>query len=399
MSELSIGQQVLQIIVNLIPLIVVIVLGIIVWKIRLLYINVKYISKMEWVMLEIRVPREIHRSPQAMELVLEAMYQTYPGHWYDVYIKGIVRSWFSLEIISIEGKIYFLMYIPKFYEDLIKSQIYSQYPRVEINEVPDYTRMIPSYQKGCRFDLFGYEFGTKKHYSWPIKTYIDYKLDRDVGTLEDIEKIDPLSTLLEFIGSIGPGEQIWIQILLQASNKDWRKKCTELISDLKSRFSRVGAEEEGRLLVTRDIQDAIDKIDRKRSKVGFDCGIRGLYIADKNSFNISTRVALRGVLNAFGSQSLNSFRRPLSTNLEWPWKRIMKFRVTWRKERIFKAYQQRAFFYFPYWLYFWPFSPKPFVLNSEEIATVYHFPGMVTETPTFKRIEFKKSEPPSDLPV
>ena len=113
MPELSIGQQVLQIIVNLIPLIVVIVLGIIVWKIRLLYINVKYISKMEWVMLEIRVPREIHRSPQAMELVLEAMYQTYPGHWYDVYIKGIVRSWFSLEIISIEGKIYFLMYIPK----------------------------------------------------------------------------------------------------------------------------------------------------------------------------------------------------------------------------------------------------------------------------------------------
>ena len=396
MPELSIGQQILQIIVNLIPLVVVILLGVIVWKIRLLYINVKYMSNMEWVMLEIRVPREIHKSPQAMELVLDAMYQTYPGHWYDVYIKGIVRNWFSLEIISIEGKIYFLMYIPKFYEDLIKSQIYSQYPRVEVNEVPDYTRMIPSYQRGGKFDLFGYEFGTKKHYSWPIKTYVDYKLDRDIGTLEDIEKIDPLAPLLEFIGSIGPGEQIWIQILLRASTENWKKAGANLIKQIKEPYeAKEGIFPER---MTKEIQDKLTAIDRKTTKVGFDCGIRGLYIADKDSFSISNRVALRGVLNAFGSQSINSFRRPLNTNLEWPWKKIMKFRVAWRKKRLFKAYQQRAFFYFPYSIYFWPFTPKPFVLNSEEIATVYHFPGMVTETPTFKRIEFKKAEPPTDLP-
>ena len=41
----------------------------------------------------------------------------------------------------------------------------------------------------------------------------------------------------------------------------------------------------------------------------------------------------------------------------------------------------------------------PLVLNSEELATIYHFPGQVAETPTFKRIESKRAEPPQNLPT
>jgi hypothetical protein len=39
------------------------------------------------------------------------------------------------------------------------------------------------------------------------------------------------------------------------------------------------------------------------------------------------------------------------------------------------------------------------VLNTEELATIYHFPGMVAAAPTIERIEAKKVEPPPNLPM
>ena len=43
-------------------------------------------------------------------------------------------------------------------------------------------------------------------------------------------------------------------------------------------------------------------------------------------------------------------------------------------------------------------KPQIFVVSSEELATLFHFPGMVSETPTFKRIESRIAKPPSNLP-
>jgi hypothetical protein len=42
--------------------------------------------------------------------------------------------------------------------------------------------------------------------------------------------------------------------------------------------------------------------------------------------------------------------------------------------------------------------PEYFVLSVEELATIFHFPGLVSEAPAFKRIETKVAKPPSNLP-
>jgi hypothetical protein len=43
---------------------------------------------------------------------------------------------------------------------------------------------------------------------------------------------------------------------------------------------------------------------------------------------------------------------------------------------------------------------KPsFILNTEELATLYHFPGQVAATPSFKRISSTKAEAPTNLPI
>ena len=44
-------------------------------------------------------------------------------------------------------------------------------------------------------------------------------------------------------------------------------------------------------------------------------------------------------------------------------------------------------------------SGKAFILSTEELATIFHLPGRVVETPSFTRIESKKAEPPTNLPI
>ena len=56
------------------------------------------------------------------------------------------------------------------------------------------------------------------------------------------------------------------------------------------------------------------------------------------------------------------------------------------------AYRRRGYFHAPYY-------SKPLILNTEELATVYHFPGSVAGTPTIERIPSKRAEAPSNLPI
>jgi len=44
------------------------------------------------------------------------------------------------------------------------------------------------------------------------------------------------------------------------------------------------------------------------------------------------------------------------------------------------------------------FAKKKIILNTEELATVYHIPSKVMEVPMLQRIPAKKVEPPSGLP-
>jgi hypothetical protein len=39
------------------------------------------------------------------------------------------------------------------------------------------------------------------------------------------------------------------------------------------------------------------------------------------------------------------------------------------------------------------------ILNTEELATIYHFPALKVVTPTLVRVLSKKGEPPAGLPV
>jgi len=370
------------------------------------YKRTKWIKDQDFVLFEIRIPKEITKSPSAMEIVLSSFSSPSTGTFLDVFLKGRVRIWYSLEIVSIEGQVRFFIWASKKLKNNIESQIYAQYPTVEIYEVPDYALSV--LYNPSEMSFHGAQFELTKPDPYPIKTYIDYGLEKDP---KEEYKIDPITTVLEYLGSLRAGEQAWIQILIRAHREetlkkdasffkkpDWKSRAKDEIKKIieKDSFVKQAEDKPQTLQHLTDIQkETINAIERSLSKTAFDSMIRVMYLAKKDNFNPANIGGLLGSFKQFSSNHLNGFKPGWTTGFDYPWEDFRGIRTKVGERKILDAYKRRSFFYLPYKF----FHGKPFVLTSEELATIYHFPGQVASTPTFSRIVSKKAEPPPNLPL
>ena len=375
------------------------------------YIRAYYKASVEWALLEIKLPREINKSPRAMEIVFSPFYVTRDGTWPKRWFTGLVRAWFSLEIVSIDGHVHFFIRTPRFFVNLIEAHIYSQYSEVQIIEVDDYTQYVDFGKERSEWDIFGTEFKFSKPDPYPIKTYIDYELDKELK--EDKKHIDPLTAVIEYLGSLKQGEQFWLQILIQAAKKrfpdpearwkwwkkrSWKDEGLDLVKKLMKRDARPLPGEDyvdfSKQILSPGERRVVESIERGISKLGFDCGIRALYLAKKDVYTQINHVATIGLLRPFNAEDMNTFKdnEKKRTDFDYPWQDFKGLRLNYKKRTIFNAYRLRSFFYPPY-------QRTPVTLSVEELATLYHFPGAVLETPTFIRIPSKTGEPPSNLPT
>ncbi|MCK5095847.1 MAG: hypothetical protein KAR24_00675 [Candidatus Pacebacteria bacterium] len=381
------------------------VLGFLLWNMWRDFLLKKWLSNMNWILLEVKLPKDIKKTPLAMELMLNSLYQTSGGPWTDKLFKGRTQDWFSLEIVSIEGSIHFFIRVRDFYKNFVESQIYAQYPSAEIYESADYARRINYKGDESQWQPWGLEYRLAGPDPLPIATYVDFGMNK--GGVKDEEQIDPLTTILEMMGTCGKGEQIWLQIGVKASGKrfkkpgssfgkqDWVAEGEKMINEINTKYkSATGGTEVGDLGMTASDKAKIQAITRNISKIGFDCGIRGFYWVNKKqaSFDVSKVKGLVGMFIPFKLDSYNEIKIARATDFDFPWEDFMNIRVQHEKRNMFDAYKRRSFFFAPH-------KRKPFVLNAEELATIYHFPGMVAETPTFGRIESRKGEPPTNLPI
>ncbi|MBP9771534.1 MAG: hypothetical protein KBD16_01255 [Candidatus Pacebacteria bacterium] len=396
------------------------------WTMWVKWRRAMFIDSQEPILLEIRVPKEIDKSPLAMELAINGFYATGDeGTWKDKYWKGGVRAWFSLELVSIEGQVKFFIWTWKKNVKNVQNHIYAQYPTVEIVEVPDYA-MAFLFDKD-KADIYAAEFGLGKPDAYPIKTYIDYGLDRDP---KEEYKIDPITPVIEYLGGLGKGEQAWIQIIIRAHKdedkkeggifagiksfedlfflvskiqgqlkptdnwKDGVKKEIESIVEKRKIKGKVGddGEEKGTVALTMFEKDIVNALERSVSKLGFDAGIRVMYLAEKDAWNPGHKGALNGVFMQYNSPSLNAFKKGDATTFDYWYQDPLGTKLPEMKQDMFEAYRARGFFHLPH-------KRKHFVLNAEELATIFHFPGGVAATPTLSKIESKKSGPPGNLPI
>lgn len=374
------------------------------WNLWMTYIRTNYIHEQGSTLLEIKLPREILKSPAAMELVFTQLYQKgSPKNLFETYWDGKIPPWFSFELASFGGEIHFYIWTPTKFKDLIEAQIYAQYPTVEIYEVEDYTRPVTH----DKYEMWGTYFKLTDPDPYPIKTYVDYGLDKDP---KEEFKIEPMNTMLEYLGSLKKGEQVWIQILITAHQtgwikegylfpkKDWRPKAEAEVKKIKDKATTKveGSDFPGFPNYTENQKKKIDAIERSLGKFAFDTAIRAFYIADDNeAFRPISITGLIGSTRQFNSNELNGFKLGYFTDTAYPFQDFRGKVIPAMKKSFLEAYKLRSFFQKPYK----HMNQKPLVLTTEELATMYHFPGQIATTPTFTRIPSRKAEPPSNLPT
>ncbi len=405
--------QVIQVLITVSPVILALILFMIFWPIWMNYVRSSFFFSLKYAFLEIKLPKETLKSPLAMEVFLNAIHNTADGSKFSQYWKGEIRPFYSLEIISVEGQVKFIICTEDRRKGGVISPLYSQFPGIEIHEIEDYT-------KGIHFDpketkIWAGEFKFTKEDPYPIKTYVDYGLDKDP---KEEFKVDPMVPMIEFLGSVKANSQIWIQILVRAHKDDQRKpghlfKKTDLwqdgakelvnkimLRDPKTKVAGIKDETTGFTKlpsISEGEKKIVEAIERAVSKPAFDVGIRAIYIAKREIFD--TPFGIGGIIGSFkqfGSENLNGFK---PNGNKWhnkfsgnPWEDYKDMRRNRESRLALLAYKYRSYFY-P------PFESKPLVLNTEELATIYHFPGQVAGTPTLSRIPSKKAQAPANLPI
>lgn len=375
--------------------------------------RISWLSRQDYVLLEMRIPRDVSKTPYAMETVLSGLHLQ-PGEstWWKKYIEGRARPWWSLEIASIGGRVRFFIWTREGFRRITESHFYAQYPGVEIVEAVDYSRAVdPSHPP---YEMWGCDYVYAKGVdALPIRTY-QFFTSPDSPPLKPEEQIDPLAQIIETIGSIGPKEQFWIQILFRthkgekfaALGKDYTlaKQALEQLNEFRKstvRSTTVVDPATGQVRETesfpnpsRGVQMAMEAVERKVSKPLFDVNVRCIYLAPEQNFVGPMVAQLIGLFKPFYSDTLNSFRldRWLSDFDDQPWQDISGRHRAHLKHQMVEAYRRRQAFHEPYKLTY-------MVMSGEEIASLFHVPSSGTTTPSLPRIGSKTTEAPSNLPT
>ena len=382
------------------------------WKIWIWYAHTSFLFKRDTILLEVKMPREITRSPRAMEnalskLWLDAGETTFLNRIW----QGQVRPYFSLEIASFAGEIHFYIWCWRPWRQTVEAMMYAYYPEVELVEVEDYAskfKFDPDTQDAFPTD-WRYE---PRNDAYPIRTYIDFELDKDP---KEEYKIDPLAEVLERMSVLRPSEQMWIQIIItmcrdrrRKKNGAWWEHEDRFIGTIKDEIDVLRKETTSAHPDDRSAPDAwksmarvpmyrytklIEAMDRNLGKHPFNVGMRGVYIAASKDFNASGYFGLRWIWKPVGNpQYMNQLRpRRWGNPFDWPWQDFNSIRWNLMVRRYFDTYRRRSHFYSP-----WIFPHN--MMSTEVLATIWHPPSSAVGAPGLARIPAKKAEPPANLP-
>lgn len=382
------------------------------------------------------MPQDVQKPIKAMEDVFSGIWQMHdPANPREAWLEGKYQLNLSIEIVSTEGVVHFYMRIPEGGKQLLEASIYSHYPTAEIQVVDDYTKQIPQDIPNKEWELWGTGYRLEKPSPYPIKTYSKFFEPSPEG--EEERRIDPMVHLIEGLSTIGKGEHIWIQFILwpilhtEPHESNLVQEGNDIVAELVRRkvptksagafggiekdFQIVGttlitgeapvptkAEEKDlfppEMKLTPGERDIVTAIEEKISKYAFKVSARFIYIAKRENYFSPAKALPMSYFTQFSTATYNNFR-PMKKTLTKSYTVLTWFldkrRAFVLKRRLLRSYLMHIPAFFPY-------SPPEarFILNIEELATMFHFPGkMVAPSIAVPRVESKKGEAPPGLPT
>ena len=384
-----------------------------------------YRHRQKYVLLAIDVPKETEQSPKAMEHFFAALSGLWGGpNPKEKWIDGEVAPVISLELVSDGGYIQYYVRTPTRFRDIVEAALYSAYPDTEIYEAEDYTAGFPDKYPDENFNAWGCEQKLAKENHFAIRTYetFEHKLTQELK--------DPLAMQLEQYAKLKPGEQIWTQYLLEPLGplaQEWHKSGIKYVYKEIGREDKNGhksgvlkgvydvaasmpgelfaglglwgggaehgeekAEDPWKFLRSTPVDKArLDLVTQKVGKPALHVKIRHVYIAPHAVYQKSSRdKMLKAIYTQYNNQDGNRFGRVgrVQPKTDYFWQ-------VWyenaRKTNIIRAYRRRDA----------ETGGHHFILNVEELATLWHFPTIILRAPFITKTLAKRGEPPVQLPT
>lgn len=381
------------------------------------FVTGKFWGTIDWIVLEIIPPSDVEKSPQPMEMIFSGFLGAMAGiNVIERHVDGKSPMFYSLELVSDEGHIHFYVRTPKSLVGLVESHVYAQYPDAEVFEVSDYVDDVPKLIPNKNWNLWGTDFILDKPDPYPIKTYKWFE-ESVTGKM-----LDPLAGLIETMGKVGPGQKIWIQFIITPEDQSEYESGRELANEIAGRVkpkktgvfagfvqdigdifksiipamfgpvelpSREEASAENvpvEFALTPGEKDVLKAVESGIGKSVFRTKMRFLYLGKRESFDKVYVGSTVGSIKQFSDINLNGFKvdndsKTFAIHL------FSDARCLYRQRKILRRYRDRD-----------P-SGHQFVLNTEELATVFHFPDMSVATPSLRKIETKRGSAPANLPI
>ncbi|MEZ4180461.1 MAG: hypothetical protein R3B41_03065 [Candidatus Doudnabacteria bacterium] len=292
----------------------------------------------------------------------------------------------AMEIVSLGGRISYILRVPTKHKELVQTSFYANYPEMEMIEIEDYLKNFDYDYDNGDIELFGADFILVKDQSFPIRTYKEFEGFSGPETSQII--VDPIAPLLETLTQVNSTEFLGYQIVIQpVLDGSWQDKVEAQVEKLQGEKDFMQLDE-----VTKD---QINSLRRKLGRPGFYTKIRVLHMGKKGSFHKDFKKLVLSPFRIYGSASFNIFKPTFATKKDWMISPSLEkpYIEHWRRKRyaeIFAGYKKRST---------WIGSAK-YILNTEELATLFHFPitQAISKTP-ISAIDMKKVQPPIDLPI
>jgi hypothetical protein len=260
----------------------------------------------------------------------------------------------SFEILAHEGLVRYYTVVPSVLIDVVRQAVTAAYPSARLEEVTEHNIFS---KVGKMSGTIGGEFTLKKSYVYPIATYQETKRDAS-------------RALLSALSSATREDGIAIQMMLRPAKEGWGKNSVssaERIKKEKGKKTGVGG-----LVAPKDIMEAlwkppatedvkaedkqlsslekntVEAIEEKTRHPGYEVLIR---VVVSSNTAVRSQALLKNVVAAFSlfdSPSFNGFKFAISKNIE----------------ELVTAYIFR----------FFPQTVTQNILNSVELATVFHLP-------------------------
>ncbi len=286
------------------------------------------------------------------------------------------QEYLSLEYVAHRQEIYFYIVIPKKAKLLVEKQILGFYPDAFIEETPEVNIF-----EG-RSVVRGEIMKLKRPLEYPIRTY--QKLESD-----------SMNAILSALGKLSDEESGVVQILMRPVDDDWQEKVKKAIRkhEKKNKWHHMswnplewlgslielltnGSSDDGKSSESNEgDEEPLDEeglMKEKVKKTGYAVVIRIITTGNEES-NVSAE--LQNIISAF-----SQFTSPAYN----------KFKPVKRKS-LSLLVRHYIFRQFAWW------SPSP-VMNSEELATLFHFPhSKYNKQPEIRWQRFKLIKAPTNI--